>query len=204
MAVMGMPMIMLMIVRAMIVVVMPVIVAVVFMTVMMVVMVMVMHVADGIGAALGLERRFDSGDLRPEALQQRLDVGVALEPELALENLHRHVTIPQMPGEPRERRQIGGADLDQRLRLGHDLDEAAIIEHQRVVGAKPDRLGQIELHAGAFDAEQKPLLRLPLCVRQDQRIDDGSIAPVGGRNNAGGAGHESVRSTMGQEKQRLS
>ena len=59
---------------------------------------------------------------------------------------------------------IVGAHLDQRLGLGHDLDQPAVVEHQRVVGAKPHRLGEIELDAGAFDPEQEALLRLALRI----------------------------------------
>ena len=54
------------------------------------------------------------------------------------------MAVAEMPGEPRERGKIGGARLDQRLGLGHDLDQLAVVEHQRVVGAQPHRLGQIE------------------------------------------------------------
>ena len=125
----------------------------------------------------------------PRLCQQRLDRRIALEPQPPLQHLHRHMPVAEMPGEPRQRRQIGGARLDQRLGLGHDLDEGAVIEHQRVVGAQPHRLGEIELDAGAFDAEQKALLRLALRVGQDQRIDDGVGPPFGGVENAGGAWH---------------
>ena len=128
-----------------------------------------------VGAALGLERRVDGDDLGAEALQQRLDRRIALEPQPALQNLHRHMAVAEMPGEPRQRRQIGGARLDQRLGLRHHLDQPAIVEQQRVVGAQPHRLGEIELDAGAFDAEQEALLRLALRMRKDQRVGDGTI-----------------------------
>ena len=117
-----------------------------------------------VGAAFRLERRVDRNELRAEALQQRLDRRIALEPQPPLQHLHRHVTVAEMPGQPRQRRKVGGARLDQRLGLGHHLDQAAVVEHQRVVGAKPHRLGEIELDAGAFDAEQEALLRLALRV----------------------------------------
>ena len=159
---------------------------------MIVIVVMVMVVIArrrGIGAALRLERRFDGDDLRAEALQQRLDRRIALEPQPALQHLHRHMTVAEMPGEPRQRRQIGGARLDQRLGLRHDLDQPAVVEHQRVVGAQPHRLGEIELDAGALDAEQEALLRLALRMGQDERVDDGRVPPFGSTKNAGGAWH---------------
>ncbi len=73
---------------------------------------------------------------------------------------------------------IGRARLDQRLGLGHHLDQPAVVEHQRVVGAQPHRFGEIELDAGAFDAEQEALLRLALGIGQDQRVDDGACPAV--------------------------
>ena len=163
----------------------------VVMMVVIVVMVIVVMIARrrGVGAALRLERRVDGGDLRAEAFQQRLDRRIALEPQPALQHLHRHMAVAEMPGEPRQRRQIGGARLDQRLGLGHHLDQPAVVEHQRIVGAQPHRLGEIELDAGAFDAEQEALLRLALRVGQDQRVDDGRVRPFGSMKNAGGAWH---------------
>ena len=147
-----------------------------------VVMIVVVMIAGrcGIGAAFRLERRLDRDDLGAEALQQCLDRRIAPQPQPALQHLHRHMAVAEMPGEPRQRRQIGGARLDQRLGLRHHLDQPAVVEHQRIVGAQPHRLGEIELDAGALDAEQKALLRLALGVGQDQRVDDGRVAPFGG------------------------
>ena len=182
-----------MVVVMIVVMVMTMIVMVVIVTMIMVVVIVavVMIVRRGrlVGAALRLERRLDGRDLRAEALQQRLDRRIALEPELALHDLHRHVTVAEMPGEPRQRRQVGRARLDQRLGLGHHLDQPAVVEHQRVVGAKPHRLGEIELDAGALDAEQEALLRLALRVRQDQRVGDRRVLALGCGDDAGGAGH---------------
>src|SRR5688572_6433798 len=95
--------------------------AMMVMVVMMVVMIVMVIRRRGIGAALGLERRLDGDHLGAEACQQFLDCRVALEPELALEHLHRDMPVTEMPGEPRQRRKIGGARLDQRLGLGHHL-----------------------------------------------------------------------------------
>src|SRR6185436_18265073 len=81
-----------------------------------------------IGAALRLEWRLDGGDFCAEAFQQRLDGRIALEPQPALQDLHRHMAIAEMPGEPRQRRQIGRSRLDQRLGIRHDLNKPAVVE----------------------------------------------------------------------------
>ena len=134
----------------------------------------------GIGTAFGFEWRLDLEKLRAEGYEQRLDPCIAPEPELALQHLYRHVTVAEMPGEPGEPWKIGSAHLNQRFRLRDDLNQPTFVQHQRIVGAKPHRLGEIEFHASALNAEQEALLSLALGVRQDQRVNDRGVAPLGG------------------------
>lgn len=150
---------------ALVVVVLMAMALVVAMIMMVVVMVMVMIVTvmmvaggRGIGPALGLERRFDDDDFCAKAFQQRLDGGIAPEANLPVQHLHRNMAVAEMPGEPGKARKIGRPRFDQRLRLGNDLDQVAIVEEQRIISAKANRVGEIELDAGAFDAEQKAFL----------------------------------------------
>ena len=178
------------------VVIMVVIVAMTMMVVIVVVVMMLVR-RRRIGAALGLERRVDGNDLGAEASQQRLDRRIALEPQPTLQHLHRHMPVAEMPGEPRQRRQIGGAHLDQWLGLRHHLDQPAIVEHQRVVGAQPHRLGKIKLDAGALDAEQEALLRLALRVGKDERVDGGRVRAVRQHEERGWRVAFSIRSGGG-------
>jgi hypothetical protein len=135
----------------------------------------------GIGITLRFERRIDEGNFRAQTFQQCLDRWVALKPQPPIQHLHWHVAVAEMPGKARKRRKISGARLDQRLGLGHHLDQAAIVKLQRIVGAKPHGLGEIELDAGPLDAEQEALVRLPLGERQDQSVNDGGVPPLGSR-----------------------
>ena len=48
--------------------------------------------------------------------KQLLDRRIALHANPFLQDLHRNVTVAKMPGEPRQRRQVRGARLDQRKR----------------------------------------------------------------------------------------
>ena len=91
------------------------------------------------------------------------------------------MAVAEMPGEPRQRRKVGGARLDQRLGLGHHLDQRAVVQHQRVVGAQPHRLGEVELDAGSLGAEQEALVRLALREVQQQRVDHRTAVTVGSR-----------------------
>jgi hypothetical protein len=180
-----------------VVVVMVVVTVIVAMIMVMMVMVMVivamvvvgmavMLMTGGglVGAAFGLERRFDRGNLGAQAFEQRFDCRISLQSQPAFQHLHRHMAVAEMPGEPRQRGQVGGAHLDQRFGLGHHLDQGAIVEQQRIIGAKPHWLGQIEFDAGALDPEQEALLRLALRVGEDERIDRRRVRPFGSMKNA--------------------
>jgi hypothetical protein len=157
-------------------------------------MIVMMMLADGrVSATFRLERRLDRHDLGPKVLQQLFNRGVGPQPQPPFQDLHWHVPVAEMPGKPRQGREIAGARLDQRLSLGHHLDQATVLEHERIVGAQPQRFGEVKLDAGAFDAEQKALLDLPLRERQDQRIDGRVIAAIVGRKDAGGARHVRFR-----------
>jgi hypothetical protein len=142
-----------------------------------------------VGPAFRLERRVDRNHLGAERREQFLDRRIALQAEALLQDLNRHVPVAEMPGKPRECRQIGRTRLDQRLGLRHDLDQRAVVQNQRVVGAEPHLVRKIEFDASALDAEHEALLRLPLCMRKDQRIDNVSVLPLGSRLNADGAWH---------------
>jgi hypothetical protein len=167
---------------AMIMTVMVVVVMMTMVVVMMIVTVMMLVVPcrNRVGAALGLERRFDRDQLCAQSFQQRFDRRIAFEPKPSVEHLDRHVAVAQMPGQPGERGKIGRARLDQRLGLGHHLDNGTVVQQQRIIGAQPNWLGEVEFDTGAFDAKHKALVCLALRVRQDQRVEHGGAVPFSG------------------------
>ena len=171
-----------MIVAAVFVMVMVVAMVIVMMMAVIVMMIMIMAAGrDGIGPAFRLERRLNGGKLGAEALEQFLDRRIGPQPQPPLEDLHRHMAVAEMPGEPRQRGKIGGSSFDQRFGLGHHFDQRAVIEHERVIGAQPHRLSEIELHARTFGAEQEALLRLALREVQQERVDHLTAVTVGSR-----------------------
>ena len=190
MAVVAMIVMMIMVVAiTMVMVVVTMIVMVV--TVMMVVMTMLLR--SFVGAAFGLERRINNGHLGAQALEQRFYRRIAGEPQPPLQDLHRYMTVTEMPGQARKRGKVGRANLEQQLGLSDDLDQFAVVEHQCVVGAQPRSLRKIDLDAGAFDPEHEALFHLPLRVRQDQSVDDSPALALGSRLDAGGARHGVIR-----------
>ena len=100
--------------------------------------------AAGIGAALGVERRLDLDDPRAQPLHHRLDDVIAPDPQPPCRDLGRQMAVAEMPGDPHQMLRIPAADLRQRLRRRHHLDQPAILEHQRVTAAQRDRVFQIE------------------------------------------------------------
>jgi hypothetical protein len=102
--------------------------------------------AFGIGAAFGIERRFDLDHARAQSPDHRLDDMVAADAQAARGDLGRQMAVAEMPGDPDQMLRIGPANFDQRLRRGDDLDQPAVVEHQRIAAAQ---------HGGVFQVEQK-------------------------------------------------
>jgi hypothetical protein len=102
--------------------------------------------AFGIGAAFGIKGRFDLDHARAQSLHHCLDDMVAPDAQAARGDLGRQMAVAEMPGDPDQMLRIGAANLDQRLRRRDDLDQPAIVEHQRIAAAQ---------HGGVFQIEQE-------------------------------------------------
>lgn len=85
--------------------------------------------AGGIGAAFRIERRFDLDDPRAEPLHHRLDDVIATDAQAPPRDLGRQMAVAEMPADPNQVLRVVAADLRQRLRRRHDLDQPAIVEH---------------------------------------------------------------------------
>jgi hypothetical protein len=89
----------------------------------------------GIGAALGVERRFDLDHPRAKPLHHRLDDVVAPDPQSAPRDLRRQMAVAKMPGETNQMLRVVTSDFQQRLRRGYDFDQPVILQHQRIAAA---------------------------------------------------------------------
>ena len=90
----------------------------------------------GIGAALGIERRFDLDDTGPQPLHHRLDHVIPANAQAFRHDLRRQMAIAEMPGDPDQMMRIAAADFRERLWSSDHLDEAAVLQHQRVAAAQ--------------------------------------------------------------------
>lgn len=141
-----------MIVVAMLVVVMVIVIAMmVVRVIIMVMMAVVTMIVRGmvmrrlrIRPALGIERRLDLDDARAQSLHHRLDDMIPADAQALRHDLGRQMAVAEMPGDPDQMQWIGAADFDQRLGGRDNLDQPAVLQHQRVAAAQRDGVLQIE------------------------------------------------------------
>lgn len=133
-------------------VMMVVIMAVIMATMRMIVRIVVKMGRLGVSAALGIERRLDLDHASAEAFDHVGDDMVTADTQGLGHDLGRQMPIAEMPGEPHQMVRIGGADLQQRLGGSDHLDEAAILEHERIATAQGDGVLQIEQECEAARA----------------------------------------------------
>ena len=122
---------------------MAVIVMMIIVCMIVVVAMMIMSVRTlRVGAAFRIEGRLDRCQARAQPFQHRLEHSVRPHAQPIGENLHRHVTITEMPGETRQMCEIAAANFDERLGLDHDIDETAVVEFERIAVAQQNGLGK--------------------------------------------------------------
>ncbi len=145
-----------MVITAVIVIAMVMVVIMLVMTMIMVMtvvmrgmivrMVLGMRMGGSIGAAFGIERRLDLDDAGAEPRHHRLDDVVAADAQTLRHDLGRQMAVAEMPGDPHQMERVGATDFDQRLGRGDHLDQAAVLQHQRIATTQRD---------GAFQVEQE-------------------------------------------------
>src|SRR5581483_10693133 len=108
-----------------------------------------------IGTALGIEGRLDLDDAGAQSPHHRLDHMVAPNAQRLRHELGRQMPVAEMPGDADQMMRIGALDLEQRLWRGHDLDQPAILQHQRVAAAQGDGVLEVEQEFQAARARHR-------------------------------------------------
>jgi hypothetical protein len=126
----------------------------------------------GISAAFRVERRFDRNASAAEQNDQRFQRGLAPQANAIGKKLNRHVPVTEMKRDPCQCRRIRGAHFDQRLGLGHDFDQPAVLELERVSHPQPRRLGEREGKLETLDAPPLAAMRPALCIVENDGIDE--------------------------------
>jgi hypothetical protein len=175
------------------------------MTVTVVVMrvTMIMVIVRGlrrIGAAFRIERSIDRGQPRTELAEHRLQRGVSAHAQAIVEHLHRRVAVAEMPGQPGEMCQVVAADLDQRLGLDHHIDQAAVVQLERIAHAQHHRLGQHHADERAVDAGEVRGLHAALIAAENDAVDAGRAIAPAGSDDTNDAAHEISSNVRGDHR----
>jgi hypothetical protein len=157
------------VVRGMVVIVM--IVIVVIMAMMIVAMIMPVDRRGGdIGAAFRIERRLDLQNAGAETAGHVFDDVIAADAQALLQQFGRQVTIAQMPGDARQRRRVGAANLQELFGRGDYFDNAPVFQRQAVAGAQHDRLRQIEQKGEAAHADHRDPPAVAIVIVEHDRV----------------------------------
>jgi hypothetical protein len=179
------------VIMAMIMVVVMVMIVAVVVAMMIVAMIMMavrMFRGGGIGAAFGIEWRFDFDDFGAEALHHVLDHVIAADAQPLGHDLRRQMAIAEMPGDTHEMTGIGAANLDQRFGGCDHLDHAAVFQHQTVAAAQCDSLGKVEQEFQATGARHRHASAMAPVEIEDDGIG-GLFRPARLAEHLGGADH---------------
>ena len=144
--------------------------------------------ATGIGATFRIERRFDLDDARAQPLDHGLDHVIAPDAQTPRRDLRRQMAIAEMPGDPNQMLRVPASDFDQRLRRCHDLNQPAIVKHQRVAAAQRHRVFEVEQEfkpAGAGHCHPPPVT----VVEIEHDGIGRRLAPAMLASNLGGTDH---------------
>jgi hypothetical protein len=98
----------------------------------------------GVGATFRIERCFDLDDARAQPLHHRLDDVIAPDAQAPTCYLRRQMAIAKMPGHPNQMLRVAATDFHQRLWRRHDLNQPAILEHQRIPAPQRNRIFKVK------------------------------------------------------------
>lgn len=142
-----------------------------------------------ISATLRIERRFDACDLRSQLHHQFFQHVVAANADTIRENLCRHMTVAEMPGDAREMMRVARGDFGNRLARRDHAHDAAVFELQAVAVMQHRGFGEIEQEYGVLRAAHGDTAAVTAIMRQFDGVGFACAIPMTGRQQFGGADH---------------
>lgn len=151
-----------------------------------------------IGAALGLERALDRRHRATLATDQLGEDMILLDIDRIGGDFRRRVAVADMPGEAHQPQRVLGADLEQALRRGLDLHEAAILQLHGVAIGEHGRLVEIEQNVEPAITLERDAAAVAVLMVERQRLDD--LVGADGRlaDDGGGAQHGEASISVGR------
>lgn len=168
---------------AMVIVAMMVIVMMVVPAAAIVAMRVVMH------RRLGLEGTLDLGHRTALPAHQLGQRRIAGNIERVGGHFGRDVMAAEMPGEAHQAQRVLGADLQQALRCRLDLDEAAVVELQRIAVVQHRGLIERDREFQAACPRHRHAVDVAVAMAEAERIDDALGADGSLAKNGSGAEH---------------
>src|SRR5262245_45974878 len=98
----------------------------------------------GVGAALGIKGRLDLDHPRAKPLHHCLDDVIPADAQAFRQYLRRQMPVAEVPGDPDQMMRIVATDFQQWLGGRDHLDEAAVLQNQRIAAAQYDGVFQVE------------------------------------------------------------
>jgi hypothetical protein len=141
-----------------------------------------------IGAAFGIERRFQRDHPGAETLGHRLDDGIAADAQGLRRQFGRQMAIAEVPGDAGQRQGVRGPDLRQRFGLGDDFHDAPVLEPQTVAAPQHRRFRKIKQEFEPADAGHGDAPAIAR-VEVEHHTIRRSPGPIAGRNDFVSAQH---------------
>ena len=132
-----------------------------------------------IGAAFRIEWGLDLDDPRAEPFDHVLDHMIAPDAQVPAGELNRQMTVAEMPGDSDQEMRVVAANLEQGFGGGDDLDQPAVLEHQRVAAPQHYNLRQVEQELKSARARHHHPAAVPIVEFEHDAVS-GGFAPCRG------------------------
>ncbi|MGF7051205.1 hypothetical protein GGC47_000365 [Bosea sp. OAE752] len=142
-----------------------------------------------VGAALGLEGAFHRRHRTALPAHHLGQDVVVLDVDRVGGDLGRGMAVADMPGDAHQPQRVLGADLQQALRCGLDLDKAPVLQLHGVAISQHRGLVEIEQDIEPAIGLEGKAAAIAVVMVEGERVDD-ALGPDGGlANDGGGAKH---------------
>ena len=145
-----------------------------------------------VSAACRLERFFDLPHGSAQTFQHGTNDVVAQDEDSLFLDLRRKMPVAQMPGKLDQVKTILRFDFEQLFIRRPDLDQVAVLHHQKIAMGKQHGFLQVQHHHLIILQMQKLAAQMPLVMRQGD-ITGSFVGRGSGRMIGGDAQHGMIR-----------
>jgi hypothetical protein len=124
-----------------------------------------------VSPAFRIERRLDLDHAGTEFGRHVGDDVVAPNPQVFGKQLCRQMPIAEMPGNARQMQRIGATNFEQGLRRGKDLNQPAVLQHQRIAVTQERGVGKVEQERQAARSGHRLTAAVPIIIIEHHTID---------------------------------